>query len=802
MDSGSSGPLAAQEQHTQQHGQEQQHQQDADGAYFLPPLDHPLHAEQHAHDDVDALIHSALEAYTGGAAAHGGAGAAAAGGTGAGPGPQGADHLALVRAATLGQQQQQHGGATGTHAGAGATTADGRDADRFPTLPMPPSAAAAPAAAPPPPPAPAAPVPAPVAPTASDPPRPGRGPGSRARWTAQEDAHLVALVRVVPPLTWNEIGEAMARPPTGCSMRWYKFLREKVAQGEMEEPGPQAANNAAAAPSSGENGGELRTSDAMVVGGSGGDGANAQVQSQNGEQALQVQDGSDAGSSASPSAPGAAIKRGGRKAVATLASGRLVPLESVPPSALPPALPPSETLPGHPYPLKEGLKLHSNAGRGYLPQDAMVAHPPVPFQPHTVLRGRRTQAAAPLPAAASPSGGEEGSASPDVVAAPLPAGKKGGKGSKGGLSKASASVHKCPAENCKAAFKRSEHLRRHYKSVHRGEKPFPCTVAGCGKTFSRKDNLQQHQAMVHLVRALYTYPDGTTSTDPPEAGTPAAEGVTVAFAEVDVVRPQRKDGTPAAGAGAKVKKGEGEESPAPQSQAQQQQQQQGQGLRGVVPAAANYSVAPSASPSVEGADGEAGGEGATGERGEKRARRSGTAEGDEGADDAGGRIDKRLRLTGLGGAHGAEQLDPALRVLAAQAASGSGTGGSGGEGGAPARDGAGARSITPSQAFAVPGLTAAAPAPGAQAQARAQAQAQYYAALAAQLQRRGSAGAGASEGDMLVDADADADADGLGGLRPEMYVPGLEAFLSGHVDVHHGHGGASGEEGEEGGRMG
>ncbi|KWU41138.1 hypothetical protein RHOSPDRAFT_8227, partial [Rhodotorula sp. JG-1b] len=52
--------------------------------------------------------------------------------------------------------------------------------------------------------------------------------------------------------------------------------------------------------------------------------------------------------------------------------------------------------------------------------------------------------------------------------------------------------HTCPAENCTAAFKRSEHLRRHYKSVHRGEKPFPCTVAGCGKMFSRKDNLQQH----------------------------------------------------------------------------------------------------------------------------------------------------------------------------------------------------------------------------------------------------------------------------------------------------------------------
>ncbi|ORY54476.1 hypothetical protein BCR35DRAFT_272173, partial [Leucosporidium creatinivorum] len=53
-------------------------------------------------------------------------------------------------------------------------------------------------------------------------------------------------------------------------------------------------------------------------------------------------------------------------------------------------------------------------------------------------------------------------------------------------------VHTCPAENCSAAFKRSEHLKRHYRSVHMGSKPFPCQMTGCTKSFSRKDNLQQH----------------------------------------------------------------------------------------------------------------------------------------------------------------------------------------------------------------------------------------------------------------------------------------------------------------------
>lgn len=31
-------------------------------------------------------------------------------------------------------------------------------------------------------------------------------------------------------------------------------------------------------------------------------------------------------------------------------------------------------------------------------------------------------------------------------------------------------VHSCPAEGCDAAFKRSEHLKRHYRSVHLGAK--------------------------------------------------------------------------------------------------------------------------------------------------------------------------------------------------------------------------------------------------------------------------------------------------------------------------------------------
>lgn len=55
----------------------------------------------------------------------------------------------------------------------------------------------------------------------------GRGPGSRQRWTPTEDQRLIEYVQAEPPLTWEEIGTRMGRRATGCSMRWYKYLREK-----------------------------------------------------------------------------------------------------------------------------------------------------------------------------------------------------------------------------------------------------------------------------------------------------------------------------------------------------------------------------------------------------------------------------------------------------------------------------------------------------------------------------------------------------------------------------------------------
>lgn len=64
-------------------------------------------------------------------------------------------------------------------------------------------------------------------------------------------------------------------------------------------------------------------------------------------------------------------------------------------------------------------------------------------------------------------------------------------------------------DHCNRRFRRQEHLKRHFRSLHTREKPFKCDE--CGKKFSRSDNLSQH-ARTHLKQnALASSPPMPTS---------------------------------------------------------------------------------------------------------------------------------------------------------------------------------------------------------------------------------------------------------------------------------------------------
>jgi hypothetical protein len=77
--------------------------------------------------------------------------------------------------------------------------------------------------------------------------------------------------------------------------------------------------------------------------------------------------------------------------------------------------------------------------------------------------------------------GSDGSALPN----PAPANRRGRKQS---LTEDPSKTFVC--ELCNRRFRRQEHLKRHYRSLHTQEKPFECNE--CGKKFSRSDNLAQH----------------------------------------------------------------------------------------------------------------------------------------------------------------------------------------------------------------------------------------------------------------------------------------------------------------------
>lgn len=72
-------------------------------------------------------------------------------------------------------------------------------------------------------------------------------------------------------------------------------------------------------------------------------------------------------------------------------------------------------------------------------------------------------------------------------------------------------------ELCNRRFRRQEHLKRHYRSLHTEDKPFECHE--CGKKFSRSDNLSQH-ARTHGsgVMIMGVLEDGELPPDHTDSG--------------------------------------------------------------------------------------------------------------------------------------------------------------------------------------------------------------------------------------------------------------------------------------------
>ena len=107
-------------------------------------------------------------------------------------------------------------------------------------------------------------------------------------------------------------------------------------------------------------------------------------------------------------------------------------------------------------------------------------------QAHASEQETSGQQSTATPGATTTSENSENSSSEDATAASGPVSRRGRKQS---LTEDPSKTFVCTL--CSRRFRRQEHLKRHYRSLHTHEKPFEC--ADCGKKFSRSDNLSQHQ---------------------------------------------------------------------------------------------------------------------------------------------------------------------------------------------------------------------------------------------------------------------------------------------------------------------
>lgn len=144
-----------------------------------------------------------------------------------------------------------------------------------------------------------------------------------------------------------------------------------------------------------------------------------------------------------------------------------------------------------------------------------------PVSMMTVAASGATADAQQQPAQDSQAGSDAAASSGSDAAtpAPLPA-PVNRRGRKQSLTEDPSKTFVC--ELCNRRFRRQEHLKRHYRSLHTHDKPFECNE--CGKKFSRSDNLAQHSrthgsgAIVMDLMENTEMPNFDSSIMPPPVG--------------------------------------------------------------------------------------------------------------------------------------------------------------------------------------------------------------------------------------------------------------------------------------------
>lgn len=145
-------------------------------------------------------------------------------------------------------------------------------------------------------------------------------------------------------------------------------------------------------------------------------------------------------------------------------------------------------------------------------------------QEGSVIEGQEPASTAPS-ASGSSENNASGTVNSDGTTAPqqAPVNRRGRKQS---LTEDPSKTFVC--ELCNRRFRRQEHLKRHYRSLHTHDKPFECHE--CGKKFSRSDNLSQH-ARTHGSGAIVmgVLEDGELPHDHPD---PTSDGEIHAYGKV------------------------------------------------------------------------------------------------------------------------------------------------------------------------------------------------------------------------------------------------------------------------------